>query len=119
VRLHDGAVVDGHTQLNATPSATKATVRRTICGDKRDLKSDVPGGIITHLKRECGGDVHYRRVVDVTTGSFETTAEGTNPHSGVDNNDSMFAAKNAAGSEVGSGYRKKEEDISHTMNNWM
>jgi hypothetical protein len=31
---------------------------------------DVPDGIIAHLTRECGGNVHDRHVVEVTWGSF-------------------------------------------------
>jgi hypothetical protein len=30
---------------------------------------DIPDGIIAHLTRECGGNVHDRNVADVTPGS--------------------------------------------------
>jgi hypothetical protein len=30
---------------------------------------DIPDGIIAHLTRECGGNVHDRNVADVTSGS--------------------------------------------------
>jgi polyhydroxyalkanoate synthesis regulator phasin len=43
---------------------------------------DFPDGIIGHLTRECGGNVHDRHVVDVTSGSFEKQTEGANPRSG-------------------------------------
>jgi hypothetical protein len=34
-------------------------------------KFDIPDGIIAHLTRECGGNVHDRNIVAVTCGSFE------------------------------------------------
>jgi hypothetical protein len=61
---------------------------------------DVPDGIIAHLTRECGGNVHERHVVDVTCGSFEKEPEGANWHSGVFDNEPMWAAKNAADLET-------------------
>jgi hypothetical protein len=84
---------------------------------------DVPDGIIAHLTRECGGNVHDRHVVDVTCGSFEKETEGANPHSGAYDNDPKCPAKNAADLETDfffwSAYRKNEEDIPHTRNNWI
>jgi hypothetical protein len=47
------------------------------------MEIDVPDGIVVHLRRECGGNVHDRHVVDVTSGSFENVAKGANPHSGA------------------------------------
>jgi hypothetical protein len=38
---------------------------------------DVPDGIIAHLTRECGGNVHNHHVVEVTSGSFEKETEST------------------------------------------
>jgi hypothetical protein len=35
---------------------------------------DVPDGMIAHVTRECGGNVHDCGVVDVTCGSFEKEA---------------------------------------------
>jgi hypothetical protein len=88
-----------------------------------EMKIDVPDGIIAHLTRECGGNVHKRNVVDVTSGSFEKESDGANPHSGAWNNDPTIAAKTAADLETGSCFqsasRKKEEDIPHTRNNWI
>jgi hypothetical protein len=87
----------------------------------RGLK--VPGGIIAHLTRECGGNVHDCHVVDVTCGSFEKETEGANPHTGAYDNRPDYAAKNAADLETNSVFqsalRKKEEDIPHTRNNWI
>jgi hypothetical protein len=36
-----------------------------------DIENDIPDGIIAHLTRECGGNVHDHHVVDVTCGLFE------------------------------------------------
>jgi hypothetical protein len=84
---------------------------------------DVPDGIIAHLTRECGGNVHDRHVVDVTCGSFEKEIEGANPHSGAYDDNPDWAAKHAADLETDSVFcsacRGKEEDIPHTRNNWM
>jgi hypothetical protein len=84
---------------------------------------DIPDGIIAHLTRECGGNVHDRHVVDVTCGSLEKETVGVNPHSGAYNNTDWTAAKNAADLENGSCFwaacRKKDEDIPHTRNNWV
>jgi hypothetical protein len=84
---------------------------------------DVPDGIIAHLTRECSGNVHDCHVVEVTSGSFEKETEGANPHSGAYKNDLRYAAKNAVNledvSSFASAYRKKEEAIPHTRNNWI
>jgi hypothetical protein len=65
----------------------------------------VPDGIIAHLTRECGGNLHDLHVVDVTCGSFGKETEGANPHSGAYENDPKFAVKNAADLERGSIFR--------------
>jgi hypothetical protein len=84
---------------------------------------DVPDGIIAHLTRECGGNVHKRHIVDVTSGSFEKEIEAANPYSGAYDNNARSAAKNVADWETGlyfaSAFRKKTEDIPHTRNNWI
>jgi hypothetical protein len=88
-----------------------------------EVEIDVPDGIIAHLTRECGGNVHDRNVVEVTSGSFEKEIEGANPYSGAYNNKPNCAAKNAANLETDSyfhsAYRKKKEDIPHRRNNWI
>jgi hypothetical protein len=82
---------------------------------------NVPDGIIAHLTRECGGNVHDRHVVDITSGSFQKETCGANPHSGAYDNDPNCAAKNAADLETYSrfvsAYRLK--GIPHTRNNWI
>jgi hypothetical protein len=83
---------------------------------------NVPDGIIAHLTRECGGNVHDRHVVDITCGSFEKETRGANPHSGAYNNDSSAAAKNAADLETDSCFSSAYRggpDIAHTRNNWI
>jgi hypothetical protein len=81
----------------------------------------VPNGIIAHLTRECGGNVHDSHVVELTSGSFKKEIYGANPHSGTWINDLKYAAKDAADLETDSpfcsAFRKKEEDIAHTRNN--
>jgi hypothetical protein len=88
-----------------------------------EVEIDVPDGIIAHLTRECGGNVHDRNVVNVTSGSFEKVTWGPNPYLGAVNNHPSFAAKNVADLETDlffhSAYRKEEEDIPHTRNNWI
>jgi hypothetical protein len=88
-----------------------------------EVEIDVPDGIIAQLTRKCGGNVHDRNVVEVTSGSFEKETKGANPHSGAFNNDPSYAAKNAADLETDSrfysAYRREEEDIPHTRNNWI
>jgi hypothetical protein len=85
---------------------------------KKGKKFDVPDGIIAHLTRECGGNVHDHHVVEVTWGSFEKETHGLS----VDP-DYSWAAKNAADLETDldsfSAYREEEEDILHTRNNWL
>jgi hypothetical protein len=71
----------------------------------------IPDGIIAHLAKERGGNVHDRRVVEVTSGPFEKETEGANPHS--------RAADLEAYSCFFSAHRTTEEDIPHTRNNWM
>jgi hypothetical protein len=70
----------------------------------RKVEIDVPDGIIAHLTREV-----------------ETI--GTNPDSGADDTRPNYAAKKAADLEAGSSlfsaYRRKEEDIPRTPNNWV
>jgi hypothetical protein len=50
-----------------------------------EWKIDVPDGIIAHLTRECGGNVHERHVVDITSRSCEKENQGANPDSGAYN----------------------------------
>jgi hypothetical protein len=85
---------------------------------------DIPDGIIAHLTRECGGNVHdHHHVVEITSGSFEKETQGANPHSGAFDNDPDNAAKNAADLETDScfysAFHNPREDIPHTRNNWI
>jgi hypothetical protein len=90
---------------------------------EREVEFEMPDGIIAHVTRQCGGNVHDHHVVEVTSGSFEHEAQGANPHSGAYDNKPYSAAKNAADLETDSlfisAYRKREEDIPPTRNNWV
>jgi hypothetical protein len=89
---------------------------------KKGQYFDVPDGIIAHLTRECGGNVHDRNVIDVTSGSFEKETLGANPHSGAYDNNPRYAAKNTADLETHSHFFsacREKEDIPHTRNNWI
>jgi hypothetical protein len=67
-------------------------------------------GIIACLSRECGGNVHDRGVVVVTSSKTST-------------DNSVDAAKNAADlradSHIWSAFRNKSDNIPHTRNNWL
>jgi hypothetical protein len=100
-----------------SPSVKKVKAASAMPGKSgKEIELDVPEGIIGHLTRECGGNVHDCNVVVVTSGSFEKETDGL-----VDN--PRWAAQRAADlrtdSSFGSGYRKKKEDIMHTRNNWL
>jgi hypothetical protein len=88
-----------------------------------EVEIDVPDRIIAHLTRECGGNVHDRQAVAITSGSLEKETQGANPHSGVHYKHPMYAAKNAADLETGpilcSAYRPLSKYIPHTTNNWL
>jgi hypothetical protein len=90
-------------------------------GEKR--KFDVPDGIIAHLARECGGNVHGRHAAEVTSGSFEKDTLGDNAHSGAYNNRADYTAKNIADLETDTHFvsacRSYKDDIPPTKNNWL
>jgi hypothetical protein len=92
-------------------------------GKQTDTICDIPDGIIVHLTKECGGNVHDAKVIDVTCGSFEKETYGANPHSGAYQDDPRNAAKNVADLEAGScffsAYRDLSEYIPQTKNNWL
>jgi hypothetical protein len=100
------------------PSVKKGKLRYD--GKETDEMCDIPDGIIAHLTRECGGNVHDRNVVEVTS-SKPVDDPNLFPDGKVDPD--MVAAKNAADLEGDSNflsaYRQKEEDIPHTRNNWI
>jgi hypothetical protein len=64
------------------PPSVKRRKLRLSNGMEIDDRYDTLDGIIAHLTKECGGNVHDCQVVDVTCGSFEKETEGANPHSG-------------------------------------
>jgi hypothetical protein len=77
------------------------------------VEIEVPDGIIAHLTRECGGNVHDSEVVEVTSGSLEKETKGAHSHS----------AKNVVYLETDScfyaAHRNFTKDIPHTRNNWV
>jgi hypothetical protein len=91
--------------------------------DGDEVVLNVTDGIIAHLTRECGGNVHDCHVIDVTSGLFEKETRGANPYSGAYCNNRFYVAKNVA--DLGtdphfySAYRREDEDIPHTRNNWI
>jgi hypothetical protein len=104
------------------PPSVKKRKAKSIWTNE-EVEIDVPDGIIAHLTRECGGNVHDHNVIKVTSGSFEKVTIGANPYSGAFNNNPSYAAKNAADLETNScfhsAFRTKKEDIPHTRNNWI
>jgi hypothetical protein len=80
-------------------------------------------GIIAHLAKECGRNVHDRHVLDVTCEPFEKETEGANPPSVALNDDPGCTAKNAADLEATSGFlsacRSCTKAIPHTRNTWV
>jgi hypothetical protein len=97
----------------------KKVKTKSVClsdEEEEEIELDVPDGIIAHLTRKCGGNVHDRHVVEVTSGSFEKETQGLE-------DDPRCAAKNATDFETDSlffsAFRDKEEDIPHTRNNWI
>jgi hypothetical protein len=69
--------------------------------------------------RECGGNVHGRSVVEITSRSLELV--GTQQPYGATG--AKDAAEDAAELEVDScfysAYRKDDEDIPHSRNTWL
>jgi hypothetical protein len=115
-------IMSDKTRKQFPPSMKKGKLRLPS-GRETDEMCDIPDGIIAHLTRECGGNVHDRQIVDVTCGSFEKETCGANPHSGALHNEDNCAAKNVVDLEddsvFASALRGKEEDIPHTRNNWI
>jgi hypothetical protein len=89
------------------------------CASRFDPSPSAPlDGVIAHLTRECGGNVHDKGVVTVTSSSL---AEWT--YDGAPVNQIFIAAKVVADlqthSVFQSGYRPSTADIPHTANNWV
>jgi hypothetical protein len=106
-------VLSNRTRKQFPPSVKKGKLRLSN-GSQTDKMYGIPDGIIAHLTREYGGNVHDRHVVDIMSGSFKK--ETVWSYYGI-------VAKNAAdletGSHFGSAYREKTEGIPHTRNNWI
>jgi hypothetical protein len=72
----------------------------------------VPDGIIAHLTRGYVRNVHDRKIVEVTSGSFER--ETISEYGSLANIVDM-----QLGSSFSSAHRNKEENIPHSKNNWV
>jgi hypothetical protein len=79
-------VLSDKTRKQLPPSVKKWKLRLTS-GTESTRMYGIPDGIIAHLTRECGGNLHDANVVEVTCGSFEKEIYWANPHSGAWNND--------------------------------
>jgi hypothetical protein len=110
-------------KLGVKPSPPSVKKGKANDRSGKGVEIDVPDGIIAHLTRECGGNVHDCRAADVTSGSFEKATSGANPHSGAYGDLPRNAAKNADDLETNSrfcsAYRVRSEDIGDTRNNWI
>jgi hypothetical protein len=99
------------------PRSLKKGKLRDGKGKQTKITSDIPDGIIAHLTRKCGRNVHDHHIVVMTLGSFEKETEG------LDDDDPRWAARNAADLETDlffcSVYRSDKKDIPHTRNNWL
>jgi hypothetical protein len=56
---------------------------------------DIPDGIIAHLTRDCGGNVHDPHVVDMSCASFEKEIREANRQSGAYNKHPNNVARNS------------------------
>jgi hypothetical protein len=74
---------------------------------KKSKYSDVPDGVIAHPTRECCGNLHDRRVVEVTS-------SGT-----TNNKDLDYAADLETCSVFSSAFRAGSVGIPHTRYNWL
>ena len=88
--------------LDGRISAVEARVaedERMLGVERIDLKSDPLDGIIAHLTRECGGNVHKEGVVNVTASSCY--GDSHKPENAVDlKSDSEFLSNNSPNSWI-------------------
>jgi hypothetical protein len=72
-----GPAAAGPAPVKASPPpARPKSTKQFPPAVKKGMWFDVPDGIVAHLTRECGANVHDRHVVDVTCGSFEPETMG-------------------------------------------
>jgi hypothetical protein len=95
-----------------TRSLKRGRSRR--CEDCRRIcffpDSDPLDGIISHLARQCGGNVHEQNVVIVTSSPTYSNEASRAANNAADlRNDSLFYSH----------YRPSSSDIPHTRNNWI
>jgi hypothetical protein len=113
-----GELKGSKTELTKLKGQIKAKMeRRFPLSMKKGPGFDVPDGIIAHLTKECGGNVHDRNGFEVTSSKQHTdgywaaamTRPKNVPNLGEGEDMSCFF----------SAFRNKEDDIPHTRNNWI
>jgi serine/threonine protein kinase len=105
-------------QANQFPPSVKKGRLHLPVGGQTSCIYDIPDGIIAHLVRECGGNLHNRNVVEVTSSPL------LSDYYGAKNSETLNDyANNVADLETSSCfqliYRYPWESISHTGNNWI
>jgi hypothetical protein len=62
-------VLINRTRKQFPPLVKKVMAKSALSGQSgKEIKIDMPDGIIAHLTRECSGNIHDRHVVDITSG---------------------------------------------------
>jgi hypothetical protein len=79
-----------------------------------DYKYDVPDGIVAHLARECGGNVHDRGIVEVTSSKPYSKGPGYAGKNITDMEADSFFCSDFRESEG-----KDKVEIPHAKNNWV
>ena len=96
-RKLDGRMAAAETRATESEWVLWAEIQRKI--ETIDLKTDPLGGIITHLTRQCGGNVHKEGVVTVTASGC--LGAGSDPKNVVDlGSESHFCSDSAPDSWI-------------------
>jgi regulator of replication initiation timing len=90
------------------PPSVKEGKLRSCLGHQTNKMDKIPDGIIAHLTRECGGNVHERGIVVTTASSVLKAAYA--PMNAVD-----FTTEQVFTSDV----MTKGSNVPHTRNNWI
>jgi hypothetical protein len=116
VTRSESELLDGPAKLNTTLLQVQTGLRfppllKRVKATDRDVTIDVPDGILAYLARKCGGNIHKRKVIAVTSGSFEKT---TCTEEGIEKIVDM-----GTDAAYYSAFRLRSEQIAHTRNNWV
>jgi hypothetical protein len=114
IKSKSSALVPPNPPLSAPPEpprpAPPRVEKRFPPSVKKGPQFRVPNGIIAHLTKECGGNVHDLQVVNVTS---------SQPYSGDPEN----AARNVTAGGIDSWFFSagldKKQDVPHARNNWL